>query len=275
MNQRRELNKQVFQDTVSMYEHHPVLTEVVRSSIQNQKIILEQNEVEFTCTNTKAGKVIVSGKRSFEASQVYASTDKKVCVLNFASACNPGGGVVNGASAQEEALCRCSTLYPCLNTNEMWQHFYLPHRKYLDSYYNNDCVYIPKVKVFKSDTNNPQVLEENLWYDVDIITCAATNLRNVETDAHTEAFYQRLRKLFLLRIERIFQIAIANQVDVLILGAFGCGAFCNPPHLVADVFKEMTLKYRYNFDVIEYAIYHRHYELENYQAFEQAMNGLR
>jgi hypothetical protein len=47
MNQRRELNKQVFQDTVSMYEHHPLLKEVVKSSIQNQKIILEQNEVEI------------------------------------------------------------------------------------------------------------------------------------------------------------------------------------------------------------------------------------
>lgn len=37
----------------------------------------------------------------------------------------------------------------------------------------------------------------------------------------------------------------------------------------------MILKYRYNFDVIEYAIYHRPYELENYLAFEQAMNDLR
>ena len=35
-------------------------------------------------------------------------------MLNFASARNAGGGFINGAKAQEEDLCRCSGLYPCL-----------------------------------------------------------------------------------------------------------------------------------------------------------------
>ena len=48
-------------------------------------------------------QVIVSKKRSYESASTYK--DKKVCVHNFASASNPGGGVTRGANAQEECLC--------------------------------------------------------------------------------------------------------------------------------------------------------------------------
>lgn len=52
----------------------------------------------------------VTGESSTEAARRLA--DAPVAVLNFASARNPGGGHLNGAQAQEEALCRASALYP-------------------------------------------------------------------------------------------------------------------------------------------------------------------
>ena len=60
----------------------------------------------------------VSKKRTLEAASCYKGM--KTAVLNFASAVNPGGGVTKGASAQEEALCRCSSLYFNLNERSMW-----------------------------------------------------------------------------------------------------------------------------------------------------------
>ncbi len=72
-------------------------------------------------------------------------------MLNFASATNPGGGVVKGSSAQEECLCRCSVLYPCLDTRKMWAKFCDPHRQAGDPLYNDDCIYTPRVRVIKSD----------------------------------------------------------------------------------------------------------------------------
>ena len=112
-----------------------------------------------------------------EAASYYAYNNKRVCVLNFASATNPGGGVTKGSSAQEEAICRVSTLYPCLNERRIMKSFYYPHRDAHDSLHNDDAVYTPGVVVFKSDTSYPVLLDREKWFNVNVITSAAPNLR--------------------------------------------------------------------------------------------------
>ena len=93
-------------------------------------MFISEHESVIVPSPHKAEKatVIVSDKCSLEAAEVYAKQGKKVCVLNFASATNPGGGVVTGSSAQEECLCRCTTLYSCLNNDAPRAAFYAPHR---------------------------------------------------------------------------------------------------------------------------------------------------
>ena len=276
---RRAKNAEIFRDTEHLYKNNEVLKEVVRRSVNSQKLILADDSVEYEVAGGRAGKVVVSGKRTLEASEIYAKRGKRVCVLNFASATNPGGGVIHGSSAQEEAICRCSTLYPCLNTRKMWNEFYTPHRNADNPLYNDDCIFTPDVKVFKSDINFPELLPETEWWDVDVITCAAPNLRRIPSNRmnpnagsrKADITYEELRALHTTRIQRIFEVAIANGAEVLILGAFGCGAFCNPPELVAEVFAKFTEKYRENFDVIEYAVFHTERETANYKAFKEAM----
>lgn len=110
--------------------------------------------------------------------------------------------------------------------------FYRRHREADDPLYNNDCIYTPAVKVFKSDSNFPELMQESEWWDVDVITCAAPNLRSVPSNmmnpnagsSKAEILYAGLRELLESRVKRIFEIAIVNGADVLILGAFGCGA---------------------------------------------------
>ena len=66
-------------------------------------------------------------------------------------------------------------------------------------------------------------------------------------------------------------MAVANENEVLILGAFGCGAFRNPPEIVAKVFYNVMQDYLCYFDTIEYAVYHTEREVTNYEAFEKVM----
>ena len=252
--------------------------QAIRQSTEAQVFITEKSTVKVSVPQkTEKAKVIVSGKRSLEAAENYAKQGKKVFVLNFASATNPGGGVVNGSSAQEECICRCTTLYPCLNTDQMWNVFYRPHRKAANPLYSNDCIYTPNVCVFKSDTNFPEPLPKEEWWSVNILTCAAPNLRERPSNfmnpcaGNTAAKItpSELEKLLTARIRRIFEIAVVNRNEVLILGAFGCGAFRNPPEIVARVFNDVMQDYLCYFDTIEYAVYHTEREVANYEAFSK------
>lgn len=280
MSDRRTRNAEIFRDTEKQYKTEATLRSAVQNSINNQTFIAEKSHVDVVAsTANKKATVVVSGKRSLEAAESYAKQGMKVCVLNFASATNPGGGVVNGSSAQEECICRCTTLYPCLNTETMWQQFYEPHRKLGNPLYNNDCIYTPDVCVFKSDISFPETLSVEEWWSVNILTCAAPNLRERPSNAMNpcagnvaaKVTPAELEELLTARIKRIFEVAAHEDNEVLILGAFGCGAFRNPPELVAKVFYKVMKDYIDYFEVIEYAVYHTEREIANYEAFKKIM----
>ncbi len=271
----REENAAIFRDTEKTCRTHPRLKESIARSRAGQRLILEGDEMNVPpCGGAAEGRLVVSAKRSFEAASAYART-MKTCVLNFASASNPGGGVVNGSSAQEEALCRCSTLYFNLNTNEMWSGFYSPHRTARDPIHNDDAIYTPRVTVFKGDTAFPTTLPESDWYEVDVISCAAPNLRehpsnrmnSGDGDSRIELPPDKLRALHERRLARILDIAAANGEEAVILGAFGCGAFRNDPRVVAAAAAAVVPRYRTRFKVIEFAVYCRPGDTRNYDAF--------
>lgn len=277
---RKAKNAGIFADTERRYKTEPALVEAVKQSRAAQRFIAAGDKVDVPEPRwTERAKVTVSGKRSLEAAESYAKQGKRVCVLNFASATNPGGGVVRGSSAQEESICRCSTLYPCLDTPEMRKSFYAPHRRANDPLYNDDCIYTPGVYVIKSDISFPEPLAEQDRYKVDILTCAAPNLRErpsnpMNPDAGSrpaKLTAPQFEKLITSRIKRVFEVAAADGSEVLILGAFGCGAFRNPPEVVAEVFHDVMKEWLCYFEAIEYAVYHRPDEKANYEEFVRAM----
>ena len=182
---REELIK-IFENTVWMCENNRRLVDKIKSSMVYNRVISEENADDilenliYGNETEKEVKIIVSKKRSFEAASAYRG--KHVSVLNFASATKPGGEVTKGASAQEECLCRISTLYKCISASEITEAFHKKHRYALktdemDSLYNDDCIQACGVTIFKSDTKKPVLLPEKEWFDVDVISCAAPNLR--------------------------------------------------------------------------------------------------
>ncbi len=258
----------IFADTQKLYKSHPTLISACKYSQENQNFFSENEKINCDLHKLKSeAKIIVSKSRTFEAAEKYAKDENKVAVLNFANWYNPGGGVLDGARAQEECLCRISTLYDSLSSREMVESFYSPHCKINDDLANDDVIYTPKVLVFKSDTSEPQIRPESEWFYCDVITCAAPCLGWGINEISDE----RLAQLHTSRAKRIFDIACKNNVDVLILGAFGCGAFSNPPNIVAGVYKNIIEEYKYAFKTIEFAIYCSRVETENFTEFNNAL----
>ena len=80
---------------------------------------------------------------------------------------------------------------------------------------------------------------------------------------------EELYQIHLKRAKHILHIAALNNVEILILGAFGCGAFRNDPNVVAKAYKDALEEYKKSFFLIDFAIYTRPDEEENYLAFKR------
>ncbi|MBR3024542.1 MAG: TIGR02452 family protein [Oscillospiraceae bacterium] len=155
------------------------------------------------------------------------SNGNKLAVLNFASYRHPGGGFLNGAMAQEEALCHASFLYNVLSTFP--DYYEWNEANYNRGLYMNRALYSPGVYFFNDD--------ENKHVTADVITCAAPN-RSVMLKKGILSEEQNERALK-DRIRFIRDICDSQGVEVLIAGAFGCGVFAQRPERVASLFIEL------------------------------------
>lgn len=172
--------------------------------------------------------VEVTGESSLKAAHRLAGAP--VAVLNFASARNPGGGYLNGAQAQEEALCRASALYACLlEAREFYDH----HRAHRDPFYTDRVIHSPRVPVFRDDRG--RLLAEP--YLAGFLTAAAPNAGVVRRTAAERA--GELQTILARRAERVLETAAAHGYGRLVLGAWGCGVFQNDPVQVAGAFRTL------------------------------------
>ena len=237
-------------DTMRQYESLNQLKAAINYSIASQYMVAQEDDISQSVAENSNTRYVVSGKRSFEAAKAYA-TNKKVAVLNFANNHSIGGAPFS-AGAQEESLCRCSTLLPCLEA--MNDDFYKKHRRMYDAHEidfrgNDDLIYTPGVVVFKTDERTnpiiPRMMPEEEWYRVNVITCAAPEIGSHNLPNNYEA-------LITSRIKKILDVAAKEKNEVLILGAWGCGAFRNPSDVVARVF--FSLLKNYNFEIVEFAL---------------------
>ena len=186
----------------------------------------------------------------------YTDQNSKTAVLNFASYKQPGGMFLQGSKAQEECLCHESTLYNVLMRFE--DTYYTSNRKQLNrALYQNAALYSPDV-YFERDDNSVKC---------DVITCAAPNFS--AASKYCNVSKEENATVLESRIKFILYLAATQQVDTLILGAFGSGVFGQNAKEVARITMNLLKHYDGVFKEVVFAVIDE--KSANYQAFNDVI----
>jgi uncharacterized protein (TIGR02452 family) len=213
--------------------------------LEGTKVYCEEFKVDDKPVVTEKTKTGVVNMDSMQCAKLLIDKGLNPAVLNLASAYHACGGYHTGSRAQEEGICRESTL-----SRSLYQYYGETESKAVnvpfkyEAYPLDLCfggIYSPGVTVFRDPTECYRLLEEP--YKVGVITVAALNFRpNRDLQFHdpdTDGFTEEGDAIMRHKIRTIYRLGLSNGHDSLVLGAFGCGAFRLRPTLVANLFKEV------------------------------------
>ena len=269
----------VFEDTMDWIKNDPDLSASILVAKKNTTVYFEDDYPDFDITKTKDTVITVSRDRSYDAAMRLhrQNPDAKIAVMNFANAFHAGGGVTKGSSAQEECLCRTSTLYPLLYRKYLRDTFYKHHYDLNTPKATDSLVYTEGVIICKTDEDFPKRMPKENWVKVDVITIAAPDLReksNKHAPLVNGGTYMNNAELFGYHVKRAIHMltcAASKKADILVLGAFGCGAFENDPEVVARAYKIALHEFPKVFDRIEFAVYCSPKSSRNYEVFNREL----
>ncbi|MCD8286939.1 MAG: TIGR02452 family protein [Clostridia bacterium] len=184
------------------------------------------------CENTDT--LALAWKRCRECTK--AGEEPDVLVLNMASGTEPGGQTRKGAGAQEEDLCRRTSLLLSLESGAA-QEYYAYNKSVQGRLGTDAIIYSPCVDVIKD--NKAELLASP--FTVSVISCSAPMIR-FGLEGRTPQEYE---DMLFGRIQGILLVAAENKKSRLILGAFGCGIFGNDAALVSAQFHKAIQTFTY------------------------------
>lgn len=242
--------------------------EWVRYAENNTEIFGEDfvEGVENLFKNRSEGgcKISVTGESTVECGRrLSLGGIEDIVALNFASGVSVGGGVIRGAVAQEEDLCRSSGLYGCLD-QDMVREYYEKNIVCEDNIYRDSIIYSPLVPFFRDNE-----LELTEPYRMSIVTSCAPCVLGM--DMKNLGLREYVNKRFMIRMVRVLSLMSYMGHRDIILGAWGCGAFGNDVYDVAGMFKMIldSSEFAGIFDNVVFAIYSKDLHDKNYIAFKE------
>lgn len=241
----RPEREKIFQNTIKLVQSGNYLVKGKRVDIDNKSIFSE-----YFCSPTKLNprtkfetRFSVVNADCLETAEMLKNSGLNPCVLNLANRHNPGGGVIKGSGAQEENLFRRTNLF--LSMYQFIDYAEQYGIKKGDNSYPLDKksggIYTGNATVFRGSENNGYcLLKEPI--KMAFVSVPALNHPKLIKVNDLYCLSERDVEYTKSRVRTILRIAGKHKHNCLVLGAFGCGAFRNPPNHIAKVFKEVFLE---------------------------------
>jgi uncharacterized protein (TIGR02452 family) len=212
-------------------------------------------------------------------------------LLNMANATTPGGGYRKGDGAQEENIFRRSDYFRSLDVGlDQWlsqrsERFHCSSNCQLDPLSDHNdmypmhefgAIYTSGLTVFRQSEDDGYPFMTKPIGGVCSLAMAAYRDPKLDGNMLAPKFAVGTRK----KIENIFAIAFHHKHDSIVLSAFGCGAFKNPPGHVAQLFSSVIEQYAGFFKLITFAIIDDHnsgHQLNpdgNFKPFKDILDGM-
>jgi len=261
----RELRAEVFQNTVKLVRNGGYHVDDVFVNIPNK--IPEEKTEYFDApdkmnlkTNYQTTFSVINAD-CLETSEILVKLGYNPCVLNLASRQNPGGGVLGGSGAQEENIFRRSNIFLSLYQFAPYANEYglKKHKKSYPLNMNTGGIYSADITIFRGSEKNGYCLLGKP-YTISIVTVPAINSPALTEKNGKFYIVDNLVEPAKEKIRTILRIAGKYKHDCLVLGAFGCGAYANPPNHMAALFKEVFFEEEFiaKFRFIAFAIFEDH-----------------
>ncbi len=209
---------------------------------------------------------VIEAAKKYGTLTYPGGSQKPALVLNFAHSTHPGG-MNHGETSQEGLLCRNSSLFVSLMSDEA-QSFYQAHRQLKHTLASDATILTPKVEIVRGGDN--QLLEKTVI--ISVLSCAAPDVR----PWNTQIAEDDLKHLLYNRIMGMLHVAAHEGYDKLILGAWGCDISGNDPDMVSDMFYQALKDFRCGgdreydtFKLIAFAVPDSSPEQRTYKAFER------
>jgi hypothetical protein len=206
----------------------------------------------------------------------HAMTQEHGCcfaALNMANAFVPGGAYVEGAPAQEENMFRRTNCHFFVGPEEYdaTHDRYHSHmtsllsaengKVYLDSENPRVCIRGPENRS-RPDLGYQWLPDEEVFPFFEL-RAAAQDLRDGSAFSESNA-----RQRIVAQLDTVLD----QDIQHVVLGASGCGAFMNPTNRIAELYRQEIENRKQGFRVIAFAIYQAGYGPNNLIPFEDVFD---